>query len=157
MVSTEGNTNRECSFFGMGWRGLWVCGMAGFVEWKWTKRRVAEMWGRASRHRRRHIVDNSMQAKAQPEAQLGAREAKAMSLGGSVVAIAQYSHYSPLLIAKGRFFCNQILHIPFITNILARFFASKNFKEKSFQNQPLIPWKIANYNIFNCKRTVPLV
>ena len=61
------------------------------------------------------------------------------------------------MIAKGRFFCNQILHIPFITNILARFFASKNFKEKSFQNQPLIPWKIANYNIFNCKRTVPLV
>ena len=43
------------------------------------------------------------------------------------------------MIAKGRFFCNQILHIPFITNILARFFASKNFKEKSFQNQPLIP------------------
>ena len=33
----------------------------------------------------------SMQAKAQPEAQLGAREAKAMSLGGSVVAIAYYS------------------------------------------------------------------
>ncbi len=28
MVSTEGNTNRECSFF---WMGLWICGMVGFV------------------------------------------------------------------------------------------------------------------------------
>ena len=39
-------------------------------------------------------MDNSMQAKAQREALLGAGEAKEMSLGGSVVAIAHYSHYS---------------------------------------------------------------
>ena len=24
MVCTEGNTNRECSFFGVGWWGLWA-------------------------------------------------------------------------------------------------------------------------------------
>ena len=35
------------------------------------------------------------------------------------------------MIAKGRFFCNHFLNNSFITNILARFSASKNFNEKS--------------------------
>ena len=39
-----------------------------------------------NRHQRWHIVENSMQAKAQPEAQLGDSSSRAKSLG-SVVAI----------------------------------------------------------------------
>ena len=44
-----------------------------------------------------------------------------------------------LEIAKGRLFCNQIPHNPFITKILIRFFATKNFKEKTFPNHPSTP------------------
>ena len=32
MVCTKGNTNRECSFFGGGMVGLWVCGHCGMEE-----------------------------------------------------------------------------------------------------------------------------
>ena len=42
------------------------------------------------------------------------------------------------MIAKGRFFCNHFLNNSFITNILTRFSASKNFKEKYSQNHPSI-------------------
>ena len=44
-----------------------------------------------------------------------------------------------LEIAKGRLFCNQIPHNPFITKILIQFFATKNFKEKTFPNHPSTP------------------
>ena len=44
-----------------------------------------------TRRRRRHIVDNSMQAKAKPEAQLGDSAVTGKSLGGSVVAIPKIS------------------------------------------------------------------
>ncbi|MGM9840343.1 MAG: TonB-dependent receptor plug domain-containing protein [Sodaliphilus sp.] len=37
-------------------------------------------------------------------------------------------------------FCNQITHNSFITKILIRFFAAKNFKEKSFQNRLPAHW-----------------
>ena len=43
------------------------------VVWKRTKSRAAR---RQIRHRRWHIVDNSMQAKAKPEAQLGDRRSQ---------------------------------------------------------------------------------
>ena len=44
-----------------------------------------------------------------------------------------------LEIAKGRLFCNQIPHNPFINKILIRVFATKNFKEKTFPNHPSTP------------------
>ena len=61
-----------------------------------------------------------------------------------------------LEIAKGRLFCNQIPHNPFITKTLIRFFTTKSFKEKTLPNHPSTPWKTTNYAIFDCKRTVPL-
>ena len=45
----------------------------------------------------------------------------------------------PSMIAKGRFFCNQIQHNAFIIKTLMEIFTSKNFKEKSFQNNPSKP------------------
>ena len=44
-----------------------------------------------TRRRRRHIVDNSKQEKAKPEAQLGDSTVTGKSLGGSVVAIPKIS------------------------------------------------------------------
>ena len=79
MVCTEGNTNRECSFFLGGMVGLWVCGHCGMEENK-------KSGGGDARASKPAIGDGVLWAtpckrKAQPEAQLGAREAKVMSLG----------------------------------------------------------------------------
>ena len=55
-----------------------------------------------TRRRRRHIVDNSKQEKAMPEAQLGdsvSREKEPRRVGRG--------NPKKLVIAKGRFFCNQ--------------------------------------------------
>ena len=61
-----------------------------------------------------------------------------------------------LVIAKEPSLCNQITHKPFISKILIRFSATKNFEEKTFPNHPSTPRKTTNYTIFDCKRTVPL-
>ena len=44
-----------------------------------------------------------------------------------------------LVIAKEPSLCNQITHKPFISKILIRFSATKNFEEKTFPNHPSTP------------------
>ena len=44
-----------------------------------------------------------------------------------------------LVIAKEPSLCNQITHKPFISKILIRFSATKNFEEKTFPNRPSTP------------------
>ena len=75
--------------FWIGWWGLWVCGFVGWWGlWNGNEQKVG--WRRCEGEQVA-IGDGISWAtpckrKAQPEAQLGAREAKEMSLGGSVVA-----------------------------------------------------------------------
>ena len=46
--------------------------------------------------------------------------------------------HNPILIAKGRFFCNQIANNPLIVRIIIKFFESQKLKNKFSPNRHLI-------------------